>query len=81
MSKATINNLSILADTLEDDIYVVYPEIIINILREAAEAIETLQTKTDDQQARIDSLMFEHCPDEMTEDQIKTFEKHQVPQQ
>lgn len=29
------------------------------------------------QQARIDELMCEYCPDEMTEDQIAEWEKHQ----
>lgn len=28
-------------------------------------------------QARIDALMFEYCPNEMTQEQIATFEKHQ----
>ena len=29
-------------------------------------------------QARIDALMFEHCPDEMTEEQVAEWKKHQV---
>jgi len=29
-------------------------------------------------QAKIDALMFEHCPDEMTEEQIARWKKHQV---
>ncbi len=30
------------------------------------------------QQAKIDSLMFEYCPDEMTKDQVNEWSKHQV---
>lgn len=30
------------------------------------------------QQAKIDSLMLEYCPNEMTKEQIKNWEKHQV---
>jgi len=29
-------------------------------------------------QSKIDSLMLEYCPDEMTEEQIENWEKHQV---
>jgi len=29
-------------------------------------------------QAKIDALMFEHCPEEMTEEQIARWKKHQV---
>lgn len=38
---------------------------------DAMEAINGLQ-------ARIDSLMLEHCPDEMTEQQMTEWAKHQV---
>ena len=41
-----------------------------DLMREAARKIEAMQ-------AKIDSLMFEYCPDDMTEDQIKNFEQHQ----
>lgn len=30
-------------------------------------------------QARIDMLMLEYCPDEMTPSQMANWEKHQVP--
>ena len=30
------------------------------------------------QQAKIDSLMLEYCPDEMTQEQIDSWKKHQV---
>jgi hypothetical protein len=29
-------------------------------------------------QAKIDALMFEHCPDEMTEEQVEEWKKHQI---
>lgn len=29
-------------------------------------------------QAKVDALMFEYCPDEMTQEQIDEYEKHQV---
>lgn len=31
-----------------------------------------------DMQYRIDTLMLEHCPDEMTDDQLFNWELHQV---
>ena len=31
------------------------------------------------QHAKIDALMFEYCPDEMTANQIANYEKHQQP--
>jgi len=40
------------------------------LLREAVKEIDSLQ-------AKIDSLMLEYCPDEMTEDQIANWGKHQ----
>lgn len=30
-------------------------------------------------QAKIDALMLEYCPEEMTPEQIKNWEKHQKP--
>ncbi len=30
-------------------------------------------------QAKIDALMLEYCPDEMTEEQMANWERHQVP--
>ena len=33
----------------------------------------------EEMEAKIDSLMFEYCPDEMTPAQIAEFEKHQRP--
>lgn len=30
-------------------------------------------------QAKIDELMLEHCPEEMTKEQLDEYDKHQVP--
>ena len=35
--------------------------------------------KNEDLQAKIDALMLEYCPDDMTEEQMKNWEKHQKP--
>ena len=45
------------------------------------ELIDELNTKTkqiEDLQAKIDLLMLEYCPDEMTKELIEDWEKHQV---
>ena len=42
-------------------------------------AIKKLLEIIDEQQAKIDSLMLEYCPDEMTEEQLENWEKHQKP--
>jgi len=31
-------------------------------------------------QAQVDTLMLEYCPDEMTDDQVRNWGKHQVPE-
>ena len=36
------------------------------------------ERKIEELQAKIDLLMFEYCPDEMTKEQIEVWEKHQV---
>lgn len=36
-----------------------------------------LYRKCNHQQATIDSLMFEYCPDDMTDAQLDNYEKHQ----
>jgi len=41
-------------------------------LRECAEALDA-------KQAQIDALILEYCPDEMTEEQIEEWRKHQRP--
>ncbi len=42
--------------------------------------IDGLLASLDVQQAKIDRLMLEYCPDEMTEEQLKRYEKAQHPQ-
>ena len=40
---------------------------------------ERLRKENGVKQARIDSLMLEYCPDEMSTEQLKTWGEHQVP--
>jgi len=42
------------------------------LLADLSEAMKIIRF----QQARIDALMFEHCPDEMTPEQIGNYEAH-----
>lgn len=44
----------------------------------ALDEIEGLRASCAAYQARIDELMFEYCPDEMTQQQIEEYEQHQV---
>jgi hypothetical protein len=46
---------------------------------DAKETILTLQKEKEALQAKIDSLMLEYCPDEMTEEQFENWGKRQVP--
>ena len=41
--------------------------------------IESLRQQLSAAQARIDELMLEYCPEEMTNEQIAEYEKHQRP--
>lgn len=47
------------------------------LLRSALAAIDGLARYAQHQQARIDALMLEYCPDEMTPEQIAEWERHQ----
>lgn len=42
---------------------------------------EQLNARADGLQAKLDLLMFEHCPDEMTAEQKANWARHQVPAQ
>ena len=42
-------------------------------------AIEKLVAERDALQAKVDALMLEYCPDEMTPEQVEEWAKHQVP--
>jgi len=48
-------------------------------LSEAADRIETLERELAAAQAKIDALMLEYCPDEMTDAQREEWARHQVP--
>jgi hypothetical protein len=48
------------------------------VLGLAEATILTQEQEIAAQQARIDELMFEYCPDEMTPEQIAEYERHQV---
>jgi len=39
-----------------------------------------LETMVNTLQAQVDALMLEYCPDEMTDDQVRNWGKHQVPE-
>lgn len=41
------------------------------------EALAWYRRELDAKQAKIDELMMEYCPDEMTEDQLVEWAKHQ----
>ena len=41
--------------------------------------IESLRQQLSAAQAKIDELMLEYCPEEMTNEQIAEYEKHQRP--
>jgi len=42
------------------------------------EQLDRNQEQLASKQAKIDALMVEHCPDEMTEEQVAEWKKHQV---
>jgi hypothetical protein len=46
---------------------------------EYAEEVRALRARIAELEARIDALMLEHCPDEMTPEQVAEWAKHQVP--
>jgi len=48
------------------------------LLKNALDEIVLLAAYVNHLQAKIDSLMLEFCPHEMTEEQIKTWEANQV---
>jgi uncharacterized protein involved in exopolysaccharide biosynthesis len=43
------------------------------------EKYESLRQQLSAAQAKIDELMLEYCPEEMTNEQIAEYEKHQRP--
>ena len=49
--------------------------VVLRLLNHALEAHDKIESM----QARIDELMLEYCPDEMTQEQIDNWCKHQKP--
>lgn len=47
------------------------------LLRDALAALDGLARYAQHKQAKIDALMLEYCPDEMTPEQIAEWERHQ----
>ena len=48
---------------------------------ELLQAIKTERAEVERLEAKIDELMLEYCPDEMTPEQVAEWAKHQVPAQ
>lgn len=46
------------------------------LLQDALPVLESLQSQLAASEAKVDSLMFEYCPDEMTPEQIAEYENH-----
>lgn len=65
-----IHRLNALANSEHDDVSVGY---------EAAEMIIDLRAQVAALQARVDALMLEFCPDEMNEEQLDHWARHQRP--
>lgn len=54
-------------------------EHIVRAAEQQAEQLSAAKKDADSKQARIDELMLEYCPNEMSPEQIEEWEKHQVP--
>lgn len=65
-----IHRLNALANYEHDDL---------SIGHEAAETIIDFRAQVAALQARVDALMLEYCPDEMTEEQLENWARHQRP--
>lgn len=50
-------------------------------MTEAGAEIDRLRAEVEAKQARIDALMLEHCPDEMTQEQTDNWKAHQRPRE
>jgi hypothetical protein len=64
---------------VEDDGCPTERAVLQRVWREQVDTLTLQNTKLLAQQAKIDALMLEYCPDEMTEDQVANWERHQVP--
>jgi len=54
------------------------PQFNVRIVFETDAVTESLRRNNEALQAKIDSLMLEYCPDEMTPEQIENYAAHQV---
>lgn len=45
---------------------------------QSEDVVQCLLKELDAKQAELDRVMFEHCPDEMTQEQIENWKRHQV---
>lgn len=48
-------------------------------IRSLIERLEAAERDAQAKQAKIDALMLEYCPDEMTPEQVEEWGRHQVP--
>jgi hypothetical protein len=64
---------------VEDDGCPTERAVLQRVWREQVGTLTLQNTKLLAQQAKIDALMLEYCPDEMTEDQVANWERHQMP--
>jgi len=74
MNRADIKMAIDLADQLDDkqDSFRIS-----NTLMDCGNEIARLEQQLSAAQAKIDELMLEYCPDEMTQEQIAEYAKHQ----
>lgn len=49
------------------------------MMLKAVERLAALKSERDALQARVDALMLEYCPDEMTPEQLEEWARHQKP--
>lgn len=60
------------------DVMVVELENAMHDIENMLKSIATLERELDAKQAKIDELMLEYCPDEITDEQWDEYRKHQV---
>ncbi len=48
-------------------------------IRTAIDTIEQQKSDIESLEAKIDALMLEFCPEDMTKEQMDNWEKHQIP--
>jgi hypothetical protein len=50
------------------------------VLKAGDEVLMVMARRIVELEAQVDALMLEYCPDEMTDDQVRNWGKHQVPE-